>query len=109
MLKKTYRLSSVRLDHKKEFKSKNIKFIYAKNNFKYPRFGIIISKKIDQRAVVRNKLKRKLSIAIENIFDKINSGVDVVLIPNKKALEFEQEILNQEVLEVFKKQNLLND
>jgi len=107
MLKKTYRLSSVRLRDSRTTKGKYLVVRYSKNDLDYPRFGFVISKKIDKRAVVRNSLKRKLSVSIEEIFDRIKDGTDFVFIPNSGATALAQEDLAKEVVEIFKKEKLI--
>ena len=99
MLSKNHRLSSVILKNYKTKKGTYFVAKYAKNNSSVSRFAFIISKIIDNRAVVRNSLKRKLSISIQENFDKIVSGVDFVLIPNKKATEASLEDLKKDIKE----------
>ncbi len=51
-----------------------------KNVFPESRFGFIVSKKISKKAVVRNKIKRKMREAIKNNLSGIKKGFDVVII-----------------------------
>lgn len=44
------------------------------------RFGFVISKKIDKRAVVRNKIKRLLRQAVRENLEKIPEGFDIVFV-----------------------------
>lgn len=108
MLKKIYRLSSVRLNNSRNAKSKLFNIKTAKSGLEYPRFGFVISKKIDKRAVIRNSLKRKLSKCIEEIFDRIEGGHDFVFYPKQEVLEIKQEDLGKEIERVFKKMGFLN-
>lgn len=57
-----------------------------KNGLNINRFGIIVSKKIDKRAVVRNGIKRFLRTALMNLYGKINGGHDILLITKKEIL-----------------------
>ena len=107
MLKKTYRLEVVRLNKPKTIKDEIHTVKYSDNQLDFSRFGFIISKNLDKRAVIRNSLKRKLSLSIETIFDKISSGKDYVLIPSKNTLNLSQDQLNTGVEGLLKKEKLL--
>ena len=64
----------------KSFKNNFLVLKIAQNNLKESRFGFIISKKVSKKAILRNKIKRRLrSIIWQNIRD-IKKGMDVALI-----------------------------
>lgn len=79
-----------RLKKKKDFekvfrKGKGIKedFLYlkfVKNNLKISRFGFIVSKKISNKAVIRNKIRRRLSEIIRLKMLVAKKGIDVVVV-----------------------------
>jgi ribonuclease P protein component len=52
----------------------------AANNLAAGRFCFIVSKKVSNKAVVRNKLKRRLRAATAGLLDRIKPGFDCVLI-----------------------------
>jgi len=54
------------------------------------RAAISIGKKIEKRAVFRNKLKRKFNEALKEIITKTMPGTDILIIAKKKALEKKQ-------------------
>lgn len=58
-----------------------------KNGLTINRFGIIISKKIDKRAVVRNKIKRFFRTSLSNLDKKMNKGHDILIIARKGVLD----------------------
>jgi len=80
----------------------------ARNNLDYPRFGFVISKKIDKRAVVRNSLKRKLSASVEEIFDRIDGGRDFVFYPKSRIIDLDTGEVKKEIENMFKKEGFLN-
>jgi len=51
-----------------------------KNNLPQSRFVFIISQKVSKKAVVRNKIKRRLAQIIRSNFKNIKGGADIVLI-----------------------------
>lgn len=74
----------------KEWKFKRSLFILLgikKNDLNYSRFGIIVSKKIAKKAVVRNKIKRKIREILRNRIKEIDRGYDVVIIPSKEIVD----------------------
>jgi ribonuclease P protein component len=79
-----------RIKKKKEFEAifkkgarfKNSLFVLlvAKNNLNEVRIGFITSQKVSKKAVIRNKVRRRLSEAVKLYMDKINDGSDLVFI-----------------------------
>lgn len=73
-------------------------FLYLKvrnNDLGFSRFGIIVSKKISNKAVERNQIKRRLREAINSREQKIEKGMDIVVvalsdIKNKKFNEIDK-------------------
>jgi ribonuclease P protein component len=98
MLKKTNRLSSLRISGKaQKFETPlfNVKMFSGENE---ARFGFVVSKKIDKRAVIRNKTKRVLQKAAEDFLTK-TAGKYIVVIARRK-LEFKDLV---EVKKEFKR------
>lgn len=56
----------------------SIKAVGSQNDV--PRFGIAVGKKIDKRAVGRNKIKRQIRDSIDKLLPKIDSIKDVLII-----------------------------
>lgn len=51
-----------------------------KNGLELNRFGIVVSKKIDKRAVERNRVKRMFRDALVNLNNNMLSGHDILYI-----------------------------
>jgi len=82
----------------RSFKNNFLILKIIQNNSQENHFGFIISKKVSKKAVLRNKIKRRLaSIVRQNIKD-IKKGVNVALIAlpglEKKNFLETKEILN---------------
>ncbi len=58
--------------------------LYTENDLPYSRIGIVVSKKVG-RAVVRNKVKRRLREIVRLNREKIPQGLDIVIIAKTKA------------------------
>ncbi len=88
MLKKKYRLpSSVRLE---KAKTKSFKYFVLKtadNNLLNSRFAFVISKKVDGRAVIRNKIKREMTNYIAKNIEKIVPGKDMIFILKRNVVQ----------------------
>lgn len=79
-----------RLKKKKDFEKvfkrgkgyrKDFLFLKTKNNdLDFSRFGFVVSKKISNKAVVRNKVKRQLREIVRKKILKIKKGIDAVII-----------------------------
>lgn len=74
-----------------------------KNNLRESRFGFIVSKKISNKAVVRNKVKRRLRDAVGGSFKDSKEPQDVVFmaLPGIEKKEFSE--IKQVVSSFFKK------
>ncbi len=60
------------------------------NNLSYSRFGIIISKKLVNSAVQRNKIKRMIFSALRSVMDKWQKADYLIVLNNWKELNQKQ-------------------
>lgn len=91
----------LRVRKQKEFdfiykKGKKIKtrfsiVIFTPNDLDFNRFAFIVSAKVDKKAVVRNKIKRRLREIIRLNYVKFKKAFDfiVVALPQSKQAEFQ--------------------
>lgn len=107
MLKKENRLSSFLLASPKQFSTQLFNIKIARNGQGLNRFAFVVSKKIDQRAVIRNELKRKVRSCIEEIFDSIDLGNDFIVYPKQSAKEASRDQVLEEIKKVFTQNKLL--
>ena len=61
--------------------------IILKNNLKEVRVGVIINKKVSKKAVVRNKIKRRIYNSIKKKLSKIEKGFDFLIIAKPEIKE----------------------
>lgn len=76
------------------------------NGLFFNRFSITVSKKIDKRAVVRNRIKRLISSCLEELYDNLKQGYDTIIIVKNGAREVGKAQLCQEINLVLKKPDL---
>ncbi len=83
----------------KSKKSKYFSIYYRKNN-KDNRYGITIPKKTG-KAVIRNKIKRRIKNIIDNNKKIVYNGYDYVIIVKKGILELTYEEIEKELLKLI--------
>ena len=80
---------------------------FVKNNLMTSRFAFIVSLKVSKKAILRNKIKRRLRELVKSRLSKIKKGYDIVLtaVPGleTKDLRGTEEIINK----LFKKAKLI--
>ena len=106
-----------RLKKKKDFehvfkKGKGFKegFLFVKlvrNNLKITRFGFVVGYKVSKKAVLRNKVKRRLREAVKAELLKIKKGLDVVLVADKGLEPKNLKEIKMVVTNLFKKANII--
>ena len=72
----------------KNIKTRNLVFLYTKNEIGTPRFGVVVSKKTCSRAVDRNTFKRLNRECFYTMFpmEKKPISYDVVVVAKKNVL-----------------------
>lgn len=76
---------------------------------KFSRFAVILSLKFSKKAVVRNKVKRKILDSIRLLLPKIKPGFLVVFLPKKILIEKSFGEIQKEVEKAFTRLKLLDD
>ena len=103
MLKRENRLSRIarKIDDKKYF-SPLFNVRISDNKDGKVRFGFVVSKRIDKRAVVRNRTKRVLRNVAEEFINELK-GKDIIVVA-KKSLTFKEKIeVTREFKNIFNK------
>jgi ribonuclease P protein component len=67
------------------------------------RVGVVISKKVEPKAVKRNLLKRRFREAIGALYEKLPAGYDVVVSIKPKSKEADFKVIMAEVADIFGK------
>lgn len=110
--------SKNRLKKKKDFErvfkeGKGVKeeFLYIKvvaNNLTVSRVGFIVSQKVSKKAVLRNKIKRRLREITKEKLPKIKQGLDIVLTATPEAAAKDFSEMEKEVDRIFTKAKIYN-
>jgi len=78
-----------------------------KNGLSVNRFGIVVSKKIDKRAVVRNRVKRLFRTYLANLDKKMSKGHDILFIVKKEILTKAKQENQQSIQNALEKAGII--
>ena len=108
MLPQKYRLpSTTRLTHSRFIKTPLFSVKFAKNNLEVNRFGFVVRKTVNKRAVVRNRIRRVLRSCIEEQLEMLHTGYDMLFFPEKGIMDKKQAELCQILQQLWEQQKLL--
>lgn len=77
------------------------------NGLEFSRFGFIISKRIDKRAVTRNRMKRLMREVVR--LNSIEPGWDVVVIARKGSVKMPYRDVEQAMLGLLRRAKLVKE
>ena len=109
MLAKKYRLSwETRIDNRLFFSRSEFNLRIGQNGLSFNRAGVIVSKKIDKRAVVRNKIRRLIYVAVQELSEKTRKGLDFRFIIKKGAIGKSRKDFYNIIENLLKKEGFLD-
>jgi ribonuclease P protein component len=79
---------------------------YDKNNDKKLHCAVVVGKKVDKRAVVRNTIKRQLNITIKELLS-LDTEYNIVIFAKKLILSASKEERYEELKKSFKSINII--
>ena len=91
----------------KVFGIRNLVMHYLKNGKDTNRLGIIVSKKVSNRAVVRNRIRRQLKEAYRLNENQFALGYDLVLIAKASCKDEKYPVIEKSLKHLFYKKNLM--
>lgn len=83
----------------------NIRFFWRDVNER--RVGIIVSKKVSKKAVTRNRVKRVLREQMREKIERVQRGIDIIIIAKRDILKLNFKEINISLEEVLKKGKIL--
>lgn len=91
----------------RKFNAGCLSFRTAENGLKTSRFGFIFGKKVSKRAVIRNKVRRRLQEAVKKRLPSVKKNVDGVLVGMPGCDKYDFSAMETIILELFQKANIL--
>lgn len=92
---------------KRSFGNRHFTLLFYPNHTDGSRLGIIVSKKISKKAVVRNKLRRQVRETFRLKIDQIAAGYDFIIIPKPICTREPYDVLLRSFDHVFYKAGLM--
>ncbi|OGL62225.1 ribonuclease P protein component [Candidatus Uhrbacteria bacterium RIFCSPHIGHO2_02_FULL_47_44] len=80
---------------------------FAPNNLPVTRFTVVVGTKISKRAVVRNKIKRRIRGIVEKRLLEIKPGFDVLFLVKKETIDQTHKQLVEQIERMFKRAKLV--
>ncbi|MEB3827592.1 ribonuclease P protein component [Phormidium sp. CCY1219] len=80
----------------------------GKEFYQPTRIGIAIAQKVSKRAVIRNRIKRRIRAGLRELLPRIEAGWDLVFIVRPAAVECNYRQLLQELEQLLAKAEVLN-
>lgn len=80
---------------------------FKENNASVTKFAFIVSRKVAQKSIDRNQIKRRLRGAIRKIIPQIKIGIDAVIVAQKGALDKNYQEIEKTLQSIIKKLNSL--
>ncbi len=81
---------------------------YLKNDLEFSRFAFIVGLKISKKAVVRNRVKRRLEEIVRLSLDQIKKGFDIVVMVESQIIKEDYQKIESELVNVLEKNKLIN-
>lgn len=108
MLKQKYRLPrDVNLRNARFFRLSSFLLKINKNKLLINRMGIVASRKVSKRAVDRNRAKRLIRSVLEELWNKITLGYDILFILKKEAIGKKRADFYLEIKNILEKEGLI--
>lgn len=84
----------------------SLTFRWVLDSLKTSRFAFVVSRKVSKKAVLRNKIRRRLREAVRSELPFLKKGIDGIIIINPGAEKRKQEEINKDLNEIFTKTKL---
>lgn len=80
---------------------------FCKNKLNNSRFTVVVGTKVSKKAVIRNKIKRRIRAIIEEKLPFITGGFDVMILVKKEVIKQKYPELKDQVEHILKRAKLV--
>lgn len=91
----------------KVFGNRHLVLYFIRNGKDTNRLGVIVSKKVSNRAVVRNKIRRQLKEAYRLNAEQFQSGYDIIVIAKAACKDEYFSVIEKSMKHLFYKKHLM--
>lgn len=88
---------------------KEVGIKWAKNSLNFSRFGIVVPLKISKKAVVRNKIKRRIRAIVFQNLKTIKPGYDIMILVKPEIINLDFWELKEKLEILLNRARLLED
>lgn len=86
----------------------SLKYLPIKADKAY-RLAVVVSRKVDKSAVVRNRIRRRVYEAMRRLYPSFNQNVDIVIsVHNKHLADMKGSEVDELISQLLKKASLIN-
>lgn len=89
------------------FRSQGVSLKVCRNGLEVSRFGFVVSNKVSKKAVVRNKIRRRLRVSVGRRLSDITTGFDVAVLVFREVLDLDFKAVDSSVEKLLIKAGLL--
>jgi len=82
---------------------------YRASTLPHSRFAIVVSKKIDKRATVRNRVKRRISHVLQKLMREYTFAVDAIVYVRKAVVEADSDTIEKSIQQIFIKEDIIKN
>ena len=108
MLSHQYRLpATTKLTHPGFIRTSLFNVKYASNGLTVSRFGFVIKKSADKRAVIRNRIRRVFRSCIEESLEEIKPGFDMLFFLEKGIMGVTRDALLVEIKKMLERNSII--
>src|SRR3989344_1710424 len=83
----------------KKIENNLVKLFLKQDSNEFPKIGISLSKNVFKKAVYRNRARRLVSKALENVYNELPSGINIVAMPKEGVLQVSSDELIKSINE----------
>lgn len=85
----------------KKIENNLVELFLKKGDNNSPKVGISLSKNVFKKAVDRNRARRLVSKALENMYNELPSGLNIVAMPKEEILKVSSDELTKSINEIL--------
>lgn len=91
---------------RRAFHSPTLTMRWARTKNAHSRFAVVVGNKVSKKAVVRNKIKRRVREVIQKNIPGVRGGVDAAVVARAEAATATFKKLKEDLTALFRKANL---